>query len=91
MAKTKTKKPLLGEQPASPIVAEAIRQLIRTRARAAVLKQRNALLVKIITDAGGGTAHGYRAAVSHVKGSQCYRMVRTKPHDIVKLYPLKVE
>lgn len=89
MAK-KTKAPLKGSQEANAVVAEAIRQLLRTRLRQAVLKRRAALLTKLIVDGGGGTAHGYRAYMTHVSGGTYYRKVTVKPRDQLKLVPVAV-
>lgn len=86
--KPKVKPPLKGSHIAAPKVAEAIRQLIRTRARQAILKQRSALLQKLIIEGGGGSAHGYRAYISHFNGFHGYRYINQRAKDTVKLVPL---
>lgn len=84
MAKTKkVRPPPAGAHTPTPLVREALRQLIKTRAKQAVLKKRAAMLQKIIMAGGGGAAFGYRAYISHIRASTYVRTV--KAHDALRV------
>lgn len=86
--KPKKEKVLKGSHKASPLAAEALRQLLKTQAQAAILKARMKNLRNLIMREGGGTAHDHRMYVSHVKASIHYRTVTVKAHDILKIVPI---
>lgn len=72
----KPRKPPAGSHTAAPLVSAAIKELVKTKARAAVLRKRAALLQAIIEKGGCGSAHGYRTYISHTCAGQ--RWVRVK-------------
>ena len=63
--KAKAPKPLKGSHPATVKAGVALMELLKVRAKVAILNKRKALLTKIIMEEGCGTAHGYRMYVSH--------------------------
>ena len=85
MAKAKKLPPLKGSHAAPPLVAEALRQLLRTQAKQAILAKRVKLLKRLIVEGGGGTAHGYRTFVSPVRTSLAQRTVRVKDHGALRI------
>ncbi len=58
-------KPLKGSHPATVKAGVALMELLKVRAKVAILNKRKALLTKIIMEEGCGTAHGYRMYVAH--------------------------
>lgn len=82
----KAKPPLRGSAPAAPLVAEAIRQLLKQQAKAEILKKRMAFLRKLIMDNGGGTAYGYRAYAYEYPARSYW--CRSKAGRTLKLVPL---
>lgn len=76
--KSKPKPPSKWARPAAPLAAEAIRQLLKTRMKQKILAARAKMLTKIIIDAEGGEAHGFRAAIYHRSASVSQRIVRVK-------------
>lgn len=89
LAKTKARKtPVLqGSHPATTRAAVAIGELLKVREKLALLGKKRALLVRLIMDEGGCSAHGYRSYVSHVRS--CTYTARKKEHDELKLIAIK--
>ena len=76
-------KPLKGSHPATVKAGVALRELLKVKAKLAILAKRRALLVKIIMAEGCGSAHGYRTYVTH--SPACTYWAHKKAYDGLKL------
>lgn len=84
--KAKKRPPLKGSDAASPLVAEALRQLLKTKARIKTMQARAKMLQGIIIKGGCGCAHGYRSYVYHAPAWRGW--VTKKGGTQLKLVPL---
>jgi len=79
----KARPPLKGSNPAKPNVRVWIERLITVRKESMILAKRSKLLRKLIMGAGGGSAHGARTYVHHVRAHEY--MASVKAHDELKI------
>ena len=81
--KAKKKRALKGDHPATVRARVAIGELLKVRAKMAILQKRRALLTKLIIEEGCGTAHGYRAYIAHSPAREYW--AHKKACDYLKL------
>ena len=79
----KARPPLKGSNPAKPNVRVWIERLITVRKESMILAKRSKLLRKLIMGAGGGSAHGARTYVHHVRAHERVSYVRA--HDELRI------